>query len=166
MGMVKGDDHTVDGNLCLDNTAEASEAASLMVIHILRQELDIHNKRTTITNNAATQADGGINMQVAKPYPRWPLPGIQTNNYADHNLKTLLVDRDNNDFRPKSSKYPAAGMIGKATANFLEEMLSCSVLVSGVIPTKFMFQPQMENYLKPQQRPWAKTPMEEWIMQS
>ena len=115
--MVKGDDHNVDGNLCLDNTAEASAAASLMVIHILRQELDIHNKRTTITNNAATQADGGINMQVAKPYPRWPLPGKQTNNYADHNLKSLLADTDNNDFRPKSSKFPAAGMIGKATGN-------------------------------------------------
>ena len=56
-------------------------------------------------------------MFASKPYPRYPVAGKTTNNYADHDLKTLLVDTDNNDFRPKKSKFPTAGMVGKATGD-------------------------------------------------
>ena len=62
--MVKGYDHVVDGNLALDNVAGYEDAASLLVIHILRQETDIHNADTQVSNNLATKADGGINMQM------------------------------------------------------------------------------------------------------
>ena len=109
--MVKGDEHIVDGNLALDN---------LLVIHILRQEADIHNVKTEVTNNLAKIADGGINMQMEKPYGRWDLAGITSNNYFGDNLDTLLVDVDNNDFRPKSADiFPDNGRIGTDTGDVM-----------------------------------------------
>ena len=118
--MVKGDEHTVDGNLALDNVEGYEDAASLLVIHILRQEADIHNADSEVTNNLATNADGGINMQMEKPYGRWDLAGITSNNYAGDDLRTLLVDVDNNDFRPKSDDiFPDNGRIGANTGNVM-----------------------------------------------
>jgi len=116
--MVKGDDHIVDGNLAIDNVAGYEDAASLLVIHILRQETDIHNANTLVTNNLATKADGGINMQMEKPYGRWDVAGITSNNYAGSDLSSLLVDTDNNDFRPISSDvFPDSGRIGVDTGD-------------------------------------------------
>ena len=115
--MVKGNDHTVDGNLALENVQGNADAASLLVIHYLRTETDLHNKNTKVWNNAAVKADGGINMHMSKPYGRWPLAGKKKNNYAGNNLGSLLVDVENRDFRPKSSGFPAAGMIGQSTGD-------------------------------------------------
>ena len=116
--MVKGDDHTVDGNLALDNVVGYEDAASLLVIHILRQETDIHNANTLVTNNLATKADGGINMQMEKPYGRWDVAGITSNNFARNDLSSFLVDTDNNDFRPKSADiFPDNGRIGDDTGD-------------------------------------------------
>ena len=88
----------------------------MLIIHILRLEADIHNTRSKVWNNLAVQADGGINMHMEKPYGRWPLAGKKKNNWAGHDLPSLLVDVDNRDFRPKSTSFPAAGRIGPATA--------------------------------------------------
>lgn len=111
--MVKGNNHTVESNLALDNTEGFEHAGSLLVIHILRTEDVVQNEYTDVKNNAATIADGGVNQKVPWPYPRWPLAGIAENNYSGEDLSTLLVDVENKDFRPKSTNvFTANGNSG------------------------------------------------------
>ena len=122
--MVKGNNHTVESNLALDNTEKFEHAGSLLVIHILRTENVVQNQITAVKNNAATRADGGTNMNVPWPYPRWPLAGITENNYSGEDLNELLVDVDNKDFRPKSdgaltASGNAGQIIGDATGNII-----------------------------------------------
>jgi len=122
--MVKGNNHTIESNLALDNTEKFEHAGSLLVIHILRTENVVQNQITAVKNNAATRADGGTNMNVPWPYPRWPLAGITENNYSGEDLNKLLVDVDNKDFRPKSNNALTASgntgqIIGDATGNLI-----------------------------------------------
>ena len=122
--MVKGNNHTVESNLALDNTEGFEHAGSLLVIHILRTENVVQNGHTDVKNNAATIADGGVNMKVPWPYPRWPLAGITENNYSGEDLNTLLVDVENKDFRPISTNvFTANGntgeILGDSTAHLI-----------------------------------------------
>ena len=122
--MVKGNNHTVESNLALDNTEGFKAAGSLLVIHILRTENVVQNQFTEVKDNAATRADGGVNMQVPWPFPRWPLAGVTENNYSGDDLSELLVDVNNKDFRPKSSDAltatgNAGQMIGDSTGDLI-----------------------------------------------
>ena len=122
--MVKGNNHTIESNLALDNTEKFENAGSLLVIHILRTENVVQNQITKVKNNAATRADCGTNMNVPWPYPRWPLAGITENNYSGEDLNELLVDVDNKDFRPKTNDALTASgnagqIIGGATGNMI-----------------------------------------------
>ena len=121
--MVKGDRHNIVGNVALDNTSGYQSAGSLLVIHILRREPPVHNKNTVVENNAASQADGGINMHTSYPFGRYPLAGRKTNNYSGRDLNQLLVDVENKDFRPISpdafTEYGTGDIIGDETADVI-----------------------------------------------
>ena len=104
--LVKGEDHTVIGNLALDNTEDGFHAegnvGSLLVIQQVRYQNFTMNTNTVVKNNAATQADGGVCLKLCNE-ESWPLAGHIENNYSGRDLKTLLTDVENKDFRPKSA---------------------------------------------------------------
>ena len=124
--LVKGEDHTVIGNLALDNIEDGDHAegnvGSLLVIQQVRYQNFTMNENTFVENNAASQADGGVCLALCDE-ESWPLAGNTENNYSGRDLKTLLTDVENTDFRPKSSDvFTANGngqIIGDATGNLI-----------------------------------------------
>lgn len=117
---VKGDHHNVTENLALEDTKDL-EKTVLKVVYILRKYTVITNNDTIVENNAAAVANGGQNAHNWGPKPKWELAGIKENNYVGLDLKTLLVDFENQDFRPKSSSVfmqeGTGDMLGEVTGN-------------------------------------------------
>ena len=123
--MIKGDYHTVTGNLALDSNDMG--LPGLEVTHALRNNPEVMNENTFSSYNAACLADGGIDMLSTsmEPWGRWPLAGLKSNNYYGNNsfhggedydgswilngttiypdvdLPDLLMDVNDYDFRPK-----------------------------------------------------------------
>ena len=123
--MIKGDFHTVIGNLALDSNDLG--LPGLEVTYALRTNPDVMNENTYSACNAASLADGGIDMlsTPTEPWGRWPLAGMKSSNYYGNNsyhggedydgswvlngttiypdvkLQDLLMDVDDYDFRPK-----------------------------------------------------------------
>jgi len=97
--LVKGDNHTVMNNLGLDRYKKDDGKCSLCVIYRLRHDPVIENNNTIVLNNAATQADGGRNVDCHGC--RWPMAGqVVENNYSNMDIKDHLVGADILDFRP------------------------------------------------------------------
>ena len=98
---MKGDNHTIIGNLALDTfnyPNDKKDVPSLKVVHILREATEVTNEYTTVTDNAATRADGGKDYHTkVKPKLIYPLAGKKTNNYVGEDLRHLLVDVKNKD---------------------------------------------------------------------
>ena len=151
---VKGDEHTVSGNLALGHSNKP-DLPGLKSICILREYTAITNQNTNLTNNAFYRADGGsidkawknclkkdiclnwneVKNEMTKPTDdkgnkvgremmslnktsaldlcgsyyqdtrnwKWDLAGNKKNNYIGDDLRSLLVDVDNRDFRPRSN---------------------------------------------------------------
>ena len=122
---VKGDNHNVTGNLALDGFKYPDDdetIPSLKVVHILREATTVTNANTIVVNNAATRADGGKNYHTdERPKPKFALAGQKTNNYVGEDLRNLLVDVGNKDFRPISldvfSKDGTGELIGVETGD-------------------------------------------------
>jgi len=119
---LKGDYHTVTGNLALENSDD--RIGSFEVIYVLRDDPAVHNANTKVENNAAHRGDGGID-RITEVGGNWPLQGIKMNNYYGNNswegddgwdgswvlngtslfpeedLPDLLMDVHDHDFRPK-----------------------------------------------------------------
>ena len=95
--MAKGDNHTVANNLAIRSS---SGDCSLCVIYKIRHLPEIMNNNTVVVNNAATQADGGVNVEEGGG-ARWPMAGaIIENNFSNQSVKDQLYDPANQDFRP------------------------------------------------------------------
>ena len=125
--MVKGDNHTVEGNLALINNDLRWNETALKVVHILRDDDIVHNENTIVERNAAVLADGGEDRYSTEhgPWGHWQLAGIKHQNYYGNNswygpdgydgswvldgvtvfpeidLPDLLMSVDDFDFRPK-----------------------------------------------------------------
>ena len=134
---MKGDNHTIIGNLALDNKEGLGKFrenwGTLLVIHQVRYQNVTMNKNTMVRNNAAIQADGGTCLKLCQSIgleinENWPLAGITENNYSGKDLKNLLTDVDNKDFRPKASdvftRYGTGKIIGDKTRNLIGPYLS------------------------------------------
>ena len=95
--MVKGDNHTILNNLAIkENVGDCS----LCVIYRIRNLPEIMNNNTIVKNNAATRADGGINVEEGGG-ARWPMAGaVIENNFSNGSLPDAIVDIVNYDFRP------------------------------------------------------------------
>jgi len=117
---VKGDNHNVTENLALEYSPDI-ERTVLKVVYILREYTTITNNETRVENNAAAVSDGGQNKHSWGPKPKWDIAGIKENNYVGIDLKSLLEDFDNQDFRPKSknifTQKGNGSIIGEATEN-------------------------------------------------
>ncbi|CAL4122148.1 unnamed protein product, partial [Meganyctiphanes norvegica] len=97
--IVKGDNHTMANNIVFDKPKTSDFIkCSLCVYYRLRHDPVIENNNSVVINNAASQADGGHNVDEGG---NWPLQGeIVENNYSGHDVKGHMVDPDNFDFRP------------------------------------------------------------------
>ena len=117
---VKGDNHNVTENLALEDSKDI-ERTSLKVVYILREYTTITNNDTLVTNNAAAVSNGGVNKHSYGPKPKWDLAGIKENNYVGIDLKSLIVDFENQDFRPKSKNVftqdGTGEMVGEETGS-------------------------------------------------
>ena len=122
---LKGDYHTITGNLALQNYKP--DTPSLIVIHEYWSHTDVQNANSLVEKNAACLADGGVDQHSTPkaPWGQWPLAGIKSNNYygnhswhggdgydgswvlngttvsPPNNLSYLLMSAENHDFRPR-----------------------------------------------------------------
>ena len=95
--MVKGDNHTVENNLAIKST---TGDCSLCVIYKIRHLPEIMNNNTVVVNNAASQADGGVNVDEGGG-ARWPMAGaVIENNFSNKSVEDHIYDPANKDFRP------------------------------------------------------------------
>ena len=108
-GQVKGDHHVVYNNLAFDSPAGITRkfpGCSLCVWkHVRGNDYPINN-HSTVLNNMADAANGGVafNFNTERPFKPirvWPLQGVHDNsNLVELEIKSLLHDPDNYDFRP------------------------------------------------------------------
>ena len=105
---VKGDYHTADHNLAFDvwdGTRREFPGCSLCVWKHCRANPGEMNAHSIVTNNLADIATGGrkFNFNTGKPLKpldEWPLHGETVkNNHINPDIKALLHDPDNSDFR-------------------------------------------------------------------
>jgi hypothetical protein len=95
--MVKGDHHTIDDNLAFDNqNGSSNNTVDLIVLGQPGQGAPGENKHTVVNNNIAQ------NGSSASRQGGFPLPGIHQNNVQE-NVREILRDPDNLDFRPKAN---------------------------------------------------------------
>ena len=106
---VKGDYHLVHNNLVFETPAgETREfpGCSLCVWRHVRGNSGQINKHSTVLDNIADVANGGVVFDFnrgrpVKPIRVWPLQGVHDDsNLVDPDIKSLLHDPDNFDFRP------------------------------------------------------------------
>ena len=106
-GHAKGDFHTVLNNLAFDSPdgeARKFPGCSLCVWKHVRGNAVEINHHSTVVDNLADAANGGKvfkNGRLVKPIKVWPLNGANiTGNIVDTDIKSMLHDPDNYDFRP------------------------------------------------------------------
>ena len=108
-GQVKGDHHVAYNNLAFDSPAgETREfpGCSLCVWKYVRGNNWQINNHSTVLDNIADAANGGVVFDFnrgrpVKPMRVWPLQGVHDDsNLVDPDIKSLLHDPDNFDFRP------------------------------------------------------------------
>ena len=139
---VKGDEHIAKGNLGLgkedkekENPMEVNkDMPALKSICILREYPVITNNNTEIVDNALAVASGGSIGKMWKKneekfswafencgseylasdrtYKKWSLAGMMENNYIGTDIRSLLVDFTNRDFRPLSNDAFTANGLG------------------------------------------------------
>jgi len=97
--MIKGDEHTILNNLGLSRYKKDDGKCNICVIYRKWFDPVIQNSNTVVLNNAASQADGGRNVECKDC--RWPLTGkVIENNYSDMDLEDHLEGASILDFRP------------------------------------------------------------------
>ena len=104
---IKGDYHTAVNNLAfdtVDGTVRKSPKCSLCVWKTVRSNPVEINAHSTIVDNLADVANGGKMFKDGKrvkPLTLWPInAGTKHGNIVREDIKSLLHDPDNQDFRP------------------------------------------------------------------
>lgn len=113
--MVKGDHHIAENNLAFEkenanDDDKQGAGCALCVLKYVRKnpgEINMHSK---VANNVADVANGGkIINGKGKVYP---VAGIVTNNVFGKKVGQLLMDPNNNDFRPQKDSLVAKQKAG------------------------------------------------------
>ena len=100
---VKGDYHKIEDNLSFDNqNGDTSTAVDLVVLGFPGQGAAGENKHTLVANNILQ------NGSSTSRKGSYPIPGTDRNN-VQGNVRKLLRDPDNLDFRPMADSKLSAG---------------------------------------------------------
>lgn len=106
--MVKGDYHTVEGNLAFekinanDDDKQGAGCALCVLKYVRKNPVSINN-HTVVLNNIADVANGG--KIIGKKGQLYPVAGaVVRDNVFDKKITDLLMDPENIDYRPSSAK--------------------------------------------------------------